>query len=242
MIISHKFQFIVLLPWKTASQTISLRLAPYNETTYDAFFYFNPYLNRIVHQHLILSDFLALPESKLSYLKAAFVRNPYDRVYSGFKQLQKDILEQPQKPFPSPWIKEHVLSQLNDNLSQLKKANFNFDQWFRLISEQQIYETGRNTNFPLHPCHYWTHYANEFKLDFVGKVEDFEADFFKLQQRLKIEVQNHSNTNVSNLSGNANINPHKYRYTDLMSKYSIDKINTLFIKDFETFSYEMINY
>ena len=40
---------------------------------------------------------------------------------------------------------------------QLIQAQFQFDRWLDLVSDDQIYEIGRNTNFCLHPCHYWTH-------------------------------------------------------------------------------------
>ena len=91
MIISHAKRFVMLLPWKTASQTMVLRLSQYNESPYNRFFYFNAHLNRVVHQHITCADFACLPESKLGYFLASYVRNPYDRAYSGFRQLQKDI-------------------------------------------------------------------------------------------------------------------------------------------------------
>lgn len=79
-----------------------VRLEEYNDSPYDRFFYFNSYLNRIVHQHIICADFACLPESKLGYFTASFVRNPYDRVYSGFRQLQKDLREQPHAIYAEP--------------------------------------------------------------------------------------------------------------------------------------------
>src|SRR5438309_1462874 len=111
MIISPSRKFAVLAAWKTASQTIHHRLSAYNESPYSAFFYFNPYLNRVVHQHITCSDFLCLPESKMSYYMASFVRNPYDRTYSGFLQLQRDIEIQPHATFPAPWIRDLVMDQ-----------------------------------------------------------------------------------------------------------------------------------
>jgi len=101
MIISHNKKFVMLEPWKTASQTMRARLHEHSEceSRYPGFFYFNPYLNRVVHQHITRAEFDCLPEAKLGYLTAAFVRNPYDRVNSGFRQLQKDIQEQPSALF-----------------------------------------------------------------------------------------------------------------------------------------------
>jgi hypothetical protein len=128
MIISHNKKFVMLEPWKTASQTMRARLHEHSEceSRYPGFFYFNPYLNRVVHQHITRAEFDCLPEAKLGYLTAAFVRNPYDRVNSGFRQLQKDIQEQPSARFSEPWIRDLVRKQLAENFAQLCQAGFEF--------------------------------------------------------------------------------------------------------------------
>jgi hypothetical protein len=228
------------MPWKTASQTMALRLEQYNECRYSRFFYYNEYLNRVVHQHITCADFACLPESKLGYLVASFVRNPYDRVYSGFRQLQKDIEIQPQAHghYPTPWIERHVMKQLAENQEQFKKANFQFDQWLGSITQEQVYEAGRNSNFPLHPAYFWTHVAGKQAVDFVGKVENFEADFKNFLELVDIKQVQQVNDNVVDLE--TNTNPHGYRYLDRMSPKSIQKINKLFEKDFELFGYQKI--
>src|ERR1700712_6004726 len=127
LVISHKHRFIMFLPWKTASQTMVLRLQAFNESPYDRFFHFNPYLNRVVHQHMTCADYVCLPESSRGYFAASFVRNPYDRAYSGFRQLLKDIQQQPNATYPEEWIRNLVREQLDENLAQLRQANFQFD-------------------------------------------------------------------------------------------------------------------
>jgi hypothetical protein len=142
VIISHKFRFVLLLPWKTASSTCYERLVAHNDSPYSRFFYFNPFLQRVVHQHITYPEFAALPEGRKGYCSAAFVRNPYDRVYSGFLQLQRDIQQHPTAEFPAPWIKALVMQQIAENFAQLAAAGFEFDRWFGLIEEHQIYEVG----------------------------------------------------------------------------------------------------
>jgi hypothetical protein len=100
MTISHAKQFVMFAPWKTASSRIHRRLEQYNESPYSRFFYFNPYLQRVVHQHVTCAEFTSFPESRCGYFLASFVRTPYDRVYSGFLQLQKDIQQEPYALFP----------------------------------------------------------------------------------------------------------------------------------------------
>ena len=239
MIISHRKRFVVFSPWKTASQTTLLRLHKYSEGSYPLFFYFNPYLQRVVHQHISRADFECLPEAKLSYYLAAFVRNPYDRAYSGFNQLQRDIQEQPRAEFPSSWIRDLVRRQLVDNFSQLCQAGFDFNTWISLVREEQIYETGSNSNFPLHPAHYWTHISNEKRVDFMGKVENFEEDFSTLCAKLSLDHITEGNANESAIN-NGRSNAQGYRYTHLMSASSIDKINHLFHDDFLLLGYDPI--
>jgi hypothetical protein len=240
MILSHAKKFVVLQPWKTASSTMFSRLGHWNESPYRRFFYFNPHLKRIAHQHITYADFLALPEGRLGYFTASFIRNPYDRVYSAFRQVQKDLRLQPNAVYPEPWIREHVARQLAENLDQLKRAGFDFDRWVDSLSDEQVFESGRNSNLPLHPAHYWTHVNGSKSVSFVGRVENFEQDFSALLQHLGITGVESINANVVELTGNSAANPFGYRYVDRMTKQTIEKISRLFARDFELFGYEMV--
>jgi Sulfotransferase family len=230
----------MLSPWKTASQTMRLRLRPYNESPYSAFFHFNPHLNRVVHQHLTVTDFRCLPESKLEYFVGSFVRNPYDRAYAGFVQLDRDIRKQPHVEFPEPWIRSLVMNQLASNYLQLARAHFDFDRWVALIEDGQVYEAGHNSNWPLHPAHYWTHVGQEQAVDFIGRVENFEEDFRAFLARVQIDTVEDVNTNVTDLQGASKTNPFGYRYVHRMKPESIRKINRLFERDFAYFGYPQI--
>jgi hypothetical protein len=242
MLISHNKRFVVLAPWKTASSTIRARLGTYCESPYSAFYHLNSSLTRVVHQHMTYADFLALPESRMGYTTAAFVRNPYDRVYSGFDQLQKDIRAQPLAEFPEPAVRTLVMAQLSENFSQLSRAGFDFESWLELIDEHQVREPGRNTSFPLHPAHYWTHHGGEQAVDFVGRVESFEHDFDRLCATLEVEPDSRANANVSSADGEpVRENPHGYRYAERMSSRARRRINELFREDFEIFGYRALD-
>jgi len=238
MIISRQRRFVVFQPWKTASQTLALRLRNFDESPYSASFGFNEHLNRVVHHHLTCADFAALPESRLGYFLASFVRNPYDRVYAGFRQLSVDMREQPALAFAEPWVRDLVLRQLDENQVQLEAANYDFDAWVALLREAQIYEAGRNTSFPLHPAHYWTHLAGRQYVSFIGRVEQFEGDFTRLTELLGLGDLGRANANVVELAGPTGASCS--RYADRMHKRSIDKITALFDADFERFGYDRI--
>ena len=134
-----------------------MRLGCYNESTYARFFYFNDVHKRVMHQHITFSEFLsAAGVTVAGPCRILSLRNPYDRVYSGFLQMQRDIATQPSAPFPArPWIRELVMAQLDENRKLLIKAEYDFNKWILAIPEYAIFETGRNSNFPLHPSHYW---------------------------------------------------------------------------------------
>ncbi|MER9845661.1 sulfotransferase family 2 domain-containing protein [Mesorhizobium australicum] len=237
MIISHARRFVLFSPWKTASSTCNDRLELYNESTYSKFFYFNKHLNRVTHQHITISEFKSLPESKLGYATASFVRNPYDRAYSGFLQLQRDIANQPQADFPQGWIRDLVKAQLSENQKRIAESGYDFNRWIMLLPEYEIIDVGRNTNMPLHPATYWTHFAGEPYVDFIGKVEEFERDFEVFCQRSGLDTPPKINQNVTTLSS-----PDRrgYRYTESMSHRAICRINEVFKVDFDLLGYEML--
>lgn len=239
MIISHKKRFVMFQPWKTASQTMGRRLHAYNESSYDRFFSFNPYLRRVVHQHMTCSDFVCLPESDCGYYTASFIRNPYDRVYSGFWQFQKDIKTHPKATYANDWTRSLVIRQLDENLAYLRRANFDFEEWISALDEALVYEIGRNICFHLHPAHYWTHLGPDQYVDFIGRVESFESDFKEFCLRVEIDTPV-VNVNLIGLSGHSDMNPFGYRYISRMSAASISKINSLFADDFELFGYTKI--
>ena len=211
------------------------RLGAYCKSPYSVFYDHNPHLNRVVHQHMTYADFSALPESRLGYFTAAFVRNPYDRVYSGFRQLQKDLSKQPFRQFTQPAVKAQVMKQLAANYAQLSKAGFEFNAWLRLVEDRQIYDSALNSSFPLYPAHYWTHRGGERAVDFIGRVEQFEGDFAALCSQLGIEKIARINDNVDSNPAQAGLNA--YKHTRHMDAGSIAIINRLFEDDFELFGY-----
>ncbi|MCF8262454.1 MAG: sulfotransferase family protein [Melioribacteraceae bacterium] len=241
MIISHQKKFVMYRPWKTASQTMSARLKKYNDTTYPWFFHFSPYMNRLVCQHITCADFACLPESKLGYFSASFVRNPYDRVYSGFQQIQSDVDFPPGNRKREEWINRLLTDQLDELFAMLKKAKFDFNRWFEILGEELIYEVGRNSNFMLHPAHYWTHINGEQAVDFIGRVENFEDDFKIFLSKIDIDSVESINANVSGKTNIPEESRNEYRYTNRMKPKTIEKINRVFEKDFELFGYKMIN-
>ncbi len=241
MIISHRHKFVLLCTWKAASQTMRFRLRNYNESPYPRLYGFNPYLNRVLHHtHATCAEFRCLPESNLGYFTAAFVRNPYDRVYSGFRQLQFDARAVPKLRQSKPWIGDLLARQVSEMLAQLEEAQFDLDVWLALIGDEQVLEIGRSTSFLLHPACYWTHVAGLEAVDFIGRVEQFESDFARFADQVGIELSRPHNVNVADLQGDSSTNPQGYRYVSRMNARSRARVNDLFSEDFELFGYEKV--
>jgi hypothetical protein len=238
VIFAPEHGLLIFSPWKTASSTMGLRLREVDRWPYPRFYHFASRLNRIVHHHITCADFLVYPEASLTLLKASFVRNPYDRVYSGFLQLQRDFEQQPRMAFESDWVRRHVMRQLADNFAQVASSGFDVDAWFASVRDEQIFETGRNSSFPLHPAHYWTHVGSEPFVDVVGRVESFDTDFEALLTRCGLEGLPRVDANVSEIAEEASGSG--YRHARRLSRRTLDKINVLFRRDFELFGYAMI--
>jgi hypothetical protein len=239
MIYCPGHQLVILLPWKCASQTLRARLLAINRSPYPEFFHFNPLLGRVVHQHLTLADFTALPESREGLRLAVFVRNPYDRVVSGWRQLLEDVGRQPRRQFDQPWIRDLVMQQLADNFALLCKAQFTMEPWFLSLPAYQILETGRNTSLPLHPAHYYTHLGGRPMASFIGRVECFETDFAALCGMAGIDRPGAQTVNQSADGGVPD--KHGYRYARGLHPQTIARIEELFAEDFERFGYQRLS-
>lgn len=236
MIISNRHKFIVFAPWKCASQTLHFRMAQLNESPYPRFFYQNEHLGRMANQHLTCADFQALPESRHGYRSACFVRNPYDRAYSGFLQQQRDAASFPKLKFEEPWQRDLVLQHLDRSRQRLKLAGGDFDRWVKLMEDHEVHHVGSSLVFLLHPMRYWTHVGSQQFVDFIGRVENFDEDFSRLTSSWSLPVQNqHANKNVSEGSANC---LNGYRHVAKMNQASLDRLNALFSDDFERFGYE----
>ena len=237
MIVIPDKKLVILLPWKTASQTLRARLGHLDQSVRSEFFHFNGDLGAVVHQHITLGQFLALPEAAQGHRLAVFVRNPYDRVVSGFLQLARDIRLQSGCAFPAEWIRRLVVRQLDGHRGAIERAEGRLDRWFGDVSDDYILCGGGNSSRPLHPCHYWTHAVGRRVADFIGKVEDFEVDFARLCSEFGLQASGSANANVSKTITRLK-DENGYDYAARLAPGTIGKINRLFRDDFSLFGYK----
>jgi hypothetical protein len=236
MIFAPDHGLVLLLPWKCASQTLGARLAAVDRSPYSKFYAANPHLRRVTHQHIVLPDFVGLPESRLGLDLAVFVRNPYDRVYSGFMEIQRQIRLAPHLEYPAMWIRELVLEAMAINHARVERAGRDVNLWFQHLPEHEILDVGRNASLPLHPAHFWTHLAGTAHVSLLGRVEAFEADFVRLCLRYGITTPPRVDANRTSSVADAPENT-RYTHANQLQPATIEKINALFAADFSLFGY-----
>jgi hypothetical protein len=153
--------------------------------------------------HKNITEVLAENPDLISYTKAAFTRNPYSRIMSAYQNLVSDAGHHE--------LHSEILSFKNFddfilNFEQTDCANF------RHLKTQTSY----------------TYKDGELMMDFLGKFESLNEDFFKLKNILGIKNLSLPHTRVTNyFSPTNNIKPK-----------SRDKICEIYEEDFLNFNYE----
>jgi hypothetical protein len=152
--------------------------------------------------HMHLKDILdQYPEGK-NYYKFAFVRNPYDRLVSAYYNFRYDSGH-------SAWA--GPIYQFDD----FKDFVFGFEatpckNFIHLKSQFEYLQVGGQIN-----------------LDFIGRYENLDADFLKIEKALGLENKTLIKTRVGQRP--------KKLHIDLETK---DKIWRIYKDDFEAFRYE----
>lgn len=225
MIISHSKRFIFFHIGKTGGTTIQTRLASYHEDD-RGFLCFDP--DRFgVHNHTNYPYFLQSQDRAgqfARYFKFCFVRNPYDFLYSVFRQ----------------WIKTGLIQPVDFNAWLTSHA---FVEAFNTLSLPHILEGQGLTDGVMH---LYTHRDNACLMDVIGRVEFFEYEFDKICRRLGISVGSRVNANI--LTDPVHLDPQGtalnskkcYKYLGKYSKAGLEIVNHYFTKDFELHGYPVL--
>ena len=226
MIISHRHKFIWFQPWKIASNTIFTRIGHLNQSIYPQESYFNKILGKLSSKHIDLCDFKKLPEFKLDYRTVCFVRNPYDRFYSGFLQCRKDYITEFGNDFSlKPW--GTLLEKGFKNYCNFAEDKFVKSEYF----------------FP-NISNFDNVYLNKKKyVNFVGFIERFENDFTEICKKLAIEAQNQNSLHIEKAQNPCDphmINQNEYKYLNHYDKEMVETVNLIFKLDFKHFGFQKI--
>jgi hypothetical protein len=229
LIISESPKFICFQPWKCGSTTLFRRLRKYDNAQYPQSVYFNETLGKLSHKHIALEDFFELPESRQNCLRFTFVRNPYDRLYSGFIQRRHRMTNNPPQHMPPEDIE-----------AELRSIEGGFDDFLEFFLEPARHAVSGPTSLHQHVYH-----DDKPAVDFVGFLETFEASFAQICDSIGILDTNNRNGNIRHPDGvletASSFSAARYRYIDKYHRRSIEAVNTCFENDFQCLGYRMLD-
>ena len=214
MNISHKHKYLYFVVPKCASKTIRLSLGQYTDIGYPK--------PSPLGQHITINDFFKSNYFDLfeQYFKFTFVRNPYEKLYSSFMQ---DIHAwQSYKIWHS--VKKDIFLSIGEN--------------FNRYMQEYVYESDIKSDWDyIHfcPMHEFATIDNELCLDWFGKAENIENDLQELSKLLNLDIKKHQDANIRS-KPSTNV-----KYLDKYTRETITLVNEIYSKDFELFSYPMLD-
>jgi len=214
VLISHRHRFAYFVVPKCASATLRQSLAPFADIGWPVTNY---------QQHMTLADFARtdLAAKVEGYFRFTFVRNPYDRLYSGYLQ------DRHAGENYGRWIKakKPIFDVIGDDFPRyfreyVQKADIVSDwRWICFCPMSEFaYADGRNV------------------LDFVGHAETLETDLSALGERLGLQIAKAPDENVRR--GHCTVRP---KYLPHYDRETIAAVNRLYADDFTRFGYDMVD-
>ena len=210
MIISHKYKFVYIAPYKCASSSMRVVLGPFADINSNKF---NDDEDSFYHRkwHIESRDlknhFDEMNWNWDDYFKFTFVRNPYDRIVSNwnYKKKSKHMWEKYGEGEHGHYLECVKLFKKFKNLKQYAES-----LWVRPCYEWVYDETGNNL------------------LDFIGKLENIQEDFNIVCDKIGIPKQHLPHQNKSK---------HKH-YTEYYDDETRKIVAEKYAKDIEYFGYK----
>lgn len=148
-----------------------------------------------------------------AYFSFTFVRNPYDRTVSAYKYFQK--LKEGHR-----WYKRNkIISDAANSMSFSEFVNHIQDFQKLMKREEGSFESG---------IHFlpFSYFLDE-PIDYIGRFEEIQHDYFNIRTRLKLPLKNLPKTNSTNNKD----------YRKLYDKDSRNKVYNLYNNDIKEFKY-----
>ena len=230
MIVCDSPPFVVLQPWKVASTTLYRRLQIYDCGRYPQGIVYDPKLGRDITRHLPQRDLAQFPEAERKYKRVTFLRNPYDRLYSGFLQRQKRVLTAQDRGDITPALREEKAA---------------IETGFHSFLEYYADPSSSSQSVPgLYQQYEYVYWDGAFAVDFVGFLETFEASYAQICDTLEIQGEQVLNANVSNpdniLTSTTLPSDARFRYIHQFDASTLALANSIYAEDFEGLCFRML--
>jgi len=223
MLISDRYRVVFIHNPKCGGTSLRDRLKPLDDR--DNFYWLrqdNPHLNRRIDKaHVALEDFQrGFPEefpNLEQYFCFTFVRDPYERFISAFNEK----------------FRLYVPESDADNYAEYRQKLNEF-----CVTEATAQAVRFKMGFQhFIPQHHFTHIGLKAVADFVGRMENFEADFQRIAALAKFPAEVAQADRVSNVRTRAaRLEPWR-----LLDPASIEHLNMLYARDFLQFGYVQLN-
>lgn len=213
MIISHRRKYLYFVVPKCASATLRQSLAEHTDIGYPVTDY---------PQHLTMAEFMRTEHAPLmdDYFKFTFVRHPYDRLYSGY--LQDRLASERYEGWieaKGPIFRDPEMSFERYMLDHVRQADIH-TAW------------GWICFTPMCDFAFW---EGEFRLDWFGRAEHFDADLARLSAKIGAPISRAEDRNVNTPPSTG------LKYRDKYSRPMIEWVNETYRQDFEVFGYEPLD-
>jgi len=233
-----------MLPQKCGTSTLQIRLRSIHDLKeFGKEPRYNHELNKLLTKHVELKDALRIEayRERRSHIKACFIRNPYDRIYSWFlwtirhnkkelKELSSSNQENDRNTFNNPQEHAKRLEQALHMQKRLEEAGYDFNRFV----------VNRPKRFNLTSD--FTHYKGKSYMDFLGRIESFEDDFDRLCKFIDYAPEHRSSINRTLHPDEAMDRSVVYpRYIDHYSSRTIRIINKVHSLDFKLFRYKKVS-
>lgn len=214
MVISDRYRYLYFVIPKCGSATVRHALAPFTDIGY-------PVSN--FEEHVTIAKFLSkydAPGRFPGYFKFTFIRNPYDRMYSGFCQDMRASTRWKQ------WIdaKKPIFDVIGDDFNRYL---------LEYVARADIRNAWDWICFC--PMVEFTHLNGKPAVDWIGRTESLDNDLETLAGNLGIQLGKVENLNVSVAPDPED--PVRPKYLAHYTHDTIALVNDLYAADFDAFGY-----
>lgn len=155
----------------------------------------------------LLETKLITEEQWNSYFKFTFVRNPWDRAYSDFLWMKKELGVN--DSFKNFLLKE---GKFYNNLRDYTNIKYRGDH---LLNQTEFFDL-----------------SGQYKLDYVGKFENFDNDIKQILTKIGISEKFNSHINKSD--------KRLEHYSKFYNKHNRNLVSKLYRKDIEKMGYQYV--